>query len=60
MFQAAVGQGWMTRSEFWDCHPIELWWLLEAKKPVKMYGNMTEYEVKEIYEDEFGPYQSEH
>jgi hypothetical protein len=35
--------------------PRELWWLFEAKKPVKMYGKMTEDEVRQIYEETYGP-----
>lgn len=32
-------------------HPAELWWLIEAKRPPKMYGSMTENEVASLYED---------
>ena len=35
-------------------HPTELWWLLEAATPPKMYGKMTEQEVQQIYEEDFG------
>lgn len=38
-------------SEFWNMHPDELWWLVEAKLPQKKYGSLTEDEVAEIYED---------
>jgi hypothetical protein len=34
--------------------PIELWWLIEARKPVRMYGRMTEDEVEEIYFETYG------
>jgi hypothetical protein len=34
--------------------PAELWWLIEAKQPVKMYGSMTEDEVRQIYEETYG------
>lgn len=44
----------MTRAEFWEMHPVEFWWLVEAKKPVKMYGSMSEDEVREIYEKAHG------
>lgn len=44
----------MTRTEFWQLHPVELHWLLDAKKPVKMYGDMTELEVALLYEETFG------
>lgn len=29
----AVGQGWVTPSDFWRLHPDEFWWLYEAKMP---------------------------
>jgi hypothetical protein len=32
-----------------------VFWLLEARKPPKMYGKMSEAEVKAIYEEDFGP-----
>ena len=35
-------------------HPLEYWWLLEANRPKRMYGNMTEDEVQEIYEEAYG------
>jgi len=57
MYQATVGRQLLSREEFWSSHPIELWWLIEANKPVKMYGRMTEDEVAEIYEEEYGEYQ---
>jgi hypothetical protein len=31
-----------------------LWWLVEAAQPVRMYGSMTEDEVREIYEEAYG------
>jgi hypothetical protein len=36
-----------------------VWWLYEAKKPVRMFGRMTEDEVRDIYEETYGPYQPE-
>jgi hypothetical protein len=36
-----------------------VWWLLKAKKPTRMFGRMTEDEVREIYEETYGPYQPE-
>lgn len=44
----------MTPSQFWAMHPTEIHWVLEAIRPVKMYGNMTEDEVAEIYEETYG------
>ncbi len=35
--------------------PQEFWWWVEAKRPPKMYGKMTEAEVEEIYEETYGP-----
>jgi hypothetical protein len=35
--------------------PCELWWHIEACQPVKMYGRMSEDEVREIYENTYGP-----
>jgi hypothetical protein len=37
--------------------PVELWWHIEAGQPVKMYGNQTEDEVRDIYEETYGPFQ---
>ena len=34
--------------------PRELWWFIEAKTPAKMYGSMTEAEVRQIYEETYG------
>nr|WP_170540974.1 hypothetical protein [Ruegeria arenilitoris] len=28
-----VGQGWVSRAEFWTLPPGELWWLLDAHIP---------------------------
>ena len=39
--------------------PVELFWLLEAKQPAKMYGSMTEQEVAEIYAETYGEYHPE-
>jgi hypothetical protein len=45
---------WVTPAEFWGLHPTEFWWLVESKKPVKMYGKKSESEVAEIYEKTYG------
>lgn len=45
----------MRPKDFWDLTVPEFWWLVDAKKPVKMYGSMTEYDVKKIYEETYGP-----
>lgn len=44
----------MTRDEFWSLHPTEFWWLVDAHTPKKMYLNMSEDEVREIYEEAYG------
>jgi len=37
-------------------HPTEFYWLLEAKKPQKMYGPFTEEQAEELYQElEDGP-----
>ena len=50
-----MGAGWVSPAEFWSLHPTEFWWLLEAKRPARMYGSMTETEVREIYHETYGP-----
>lgn len=32
-------------------HPHELWWLIDAKRPQKMYGHLTESEMGDLYDD---------
>lgn len=44
---AAIGWG-LTRAEFWDMHPTELWWWLEAKMGVRMIGSLTLDEAEEL------------
>lgn len=44
----------MRPKDFWRLTSQEFWWLLDAKKPVKMFGKMTESEVAEIYADAYG------
>lgn len=44
----------MRPSEFWGMTPTELWWLFDAKRPVRMYGKMTEHEVARIYRETYG------
>jgi len=31
-------------------HPTDLFWLIDAKRPPKMYGSLTEDDVAEIHE----------
>lgn len=44
----------MRPKDFWELTTTEVLWLLDANKPVKMYGKMTEYEVAAIYEETYG------
>jgi hypothetical protein len=44
----------MSPDVFWGRSPTELRWWIEAKTPVRMYGAMTEDEVREIYEETYG------
>ena len=41
----------MSPRDFWRMHPIEFWWLVDARRPKKMYGDMSEDEVAELYEE---------
>lgn len=50
-YKIVIGQGWLPPSEFWRLHPTELWWLIDAKRPRKMYGSMTEDTVRELYDE---------
>lgn len=49
-----VGAGWLTPEQFWNLSPIELHWLVEARKPVKMIGSQTEDQVRELYALAYG------
>jgi hypothetical protein len=44
----------MRPKDFWRLTPAEFWWLLDAKKPVKFYGKMSEFEVAQIYNETYG------
>lgn len=41
----------MTPDQFWRMHPRELWWLIEAKRPPKRYGSLTEDEMESLHDD---------
>ena len=32
-------------------HPTELWWLIDARRPRKMYGSSTESEMASLHAD---------
>lgn len=37
-------------AEFWDMHPIEFWWMVEARTPPKTYAGMREAELDDLLE----------
>jgi hypothetical protein len=41
----------MRPKDFWAMHPVEFWWMLDAKRPPKMYGSLKEEEIAELYEE---------
>lgn len=41
----------MTPDQFWRLTLREFWWLVEANRKPKMYGDLTEEQVAELYED---------
>ena len=49
----------MTAEQFWSLSPTEFWWWVEARTPKPTWGDkhpMSEDEVRDIYEDAYGPY----
>jgi hypothetical protein len=40
----------MLPETFWSMSPLEFWWMVDARRPSKKYGTLTEAEVEEIYE----------
>lgn len=44
----AVGVWGMRPKEFWRLHPTEFWWLVEAKRPPTMYGDLTEDDAADL------------
>lgn len=47
--------GWLRPEEFWRLTTVELHWLFEAHQKPKMYGSYTEDEVRQMYEETYGP-----
>jgi hypothetical protein len=41
----------MPPAQFWKLHPVEFWWQVDARRPKKMYGSLTENEVADLYEE---------
>jgi hypothetical protein len=33
---------------------VEFWWLVAARRPRRMYGDMSEDDVRQIYEETYG------
>lgn len=52
-YKAAMSWG-MRPKDFWSLTPEEFWWNVELRKPVKMFGKMTEAEVEQIYKETYG------
>lgn len=50
----AVGQWGMRPKDFWRLTAREWWWLHDARKAGRMYGSLTEAEVKELYDSTYG------
>lgn len=44
----------MKPKVFWRLTIDELFWLLDAWRPVRMYGDMPESEVAAIYDEDYG------
>ena len=40
----------LTPDVFWRLHPLEFWWMLDARRPRKAYGDLNEEEVAEMYD----------
>lgn len=64
-----MGQGWLRPAEFWELHPREVHWLVDAKTPRQMFGEvvrhrgghqvdarLSEDEAAECYREAFGHY----
>lgn len=41
----------LAPAEFWRLHPVEFWWLVDARRPQKRYGSLSEREVASLYDD---------
>lgn len=40
----------MTPEQFWRLNPVEFWWMLDARRPRKKYGSLSEDDVAELYD----------
>lgn len=54
-YQVAVAAWNIQPSEFRAMHPTEFWWIADYKRQQnpKMYGDLTEDQVREMYEDNY-------
>lgn len=46
----------MSPKDFWSLRPEEFWMLVEAHKPIKMYGKTPEHVIDAIYRETYGEY----
>ncbi len=52
MYRLVVGTWGVSPDVFWRLDPRgDLWWLVEAKMPPKMYGSMRESDVATLHEE---------
>ena len=40
----------MSPADFWRLTPEWVWWYIEAKMGVKLYGSLTEDDCEELYD----------
>lgn len=43
LYRIAVGQGWVSPSEFWEMPPAEVWWLIDAHTPANAVNHDALY-----------------
>jgi hypothetical protein len=41
----------MKPAEFWELHPVEFWWLVDAHRSQGMVGSMREGEVEDLIQE---------
>jgi hypothetical protein len=44
----------LTPEQFWGLTVSELWWTIEAVRPERTFGRMSEAEVEQIYAETYG------
>lgn len=51
-YKVAVGGWGMSPDQFWRLHPIEFWWLADAKRKERAVGSMMNTsEMEELHRD---------